>query len=849
MDRRFAQLSQGLPAYFKLRSLSKITTVVGGFSSFTGNKNGSVTFVLQPNADLSLPSISLYSGPNSIQTVKYDGNGATSGNVPINRTIYKLGSPVSVIGNTGALSKTGYTFAGWNTQANGMGTDYAPGSTFTMGTLYAKWTSYTVTYNGNGSTGGSVPVDSGSYMQGVTATVYGNTGNLVKTGYTFAGWNTKADGSGTRYAGDGTATFTLGAANVTLYAMWNPLYTVTYNGNGATSGSVPTDSSSYLQGVIATVYGNTGSLVKTGYAFAGWNTAADGSGTSYAPGASFPMGATNVTLYAQWQSANALLSNLSVDQGTLTQISIINYSVSVPYTVSSLNISLTKGDPNQTLTVTGATYSSVTGNVYAYNASNLIVGSNPIQIVVSAQNHTQNTYSLTVNRASAPTPAPTPSSNVDLSGLTLSSGSLTPAFASGTTAYTSSVANSVSSITVTASVYDSNATMTVNGAADASGQASGAINLNVGSNLITIVVTAQNGTPKTYTVTVTRAPAPSSGGGGSSSTSSSNTVTSTDGTLMLSVGKSGEVSLGDAIKILIPADASGKDLKLTIDKVADTQKLITSKDVLASPVFEILKNFSENFSKDITLTFAFDPNSLKGHQKPSVFYYDESNQVWVEVGGEVTGNTITVKVNHFTKYAVFGVGQGADSTTDTKQTISFSFSDISGNWAEATIKQAVSGGIVSGYPDGTFKPERTVTRAEVAVMLMNALKPQGDGAALTFTDKAKIGDWAQKSVAQAVYAGIINGYEDGSFRPDAEITRPEMAMMIAKALGQSSGAATATGFTDDKDIPDWAKGAVADMKKAGIIEGKGANQFAPGDKTTRAEAVTVLLKMQAQKNK
>jgi trimeric autotransporter adhesin len=60
---------------------------------------------------------------------------------------------------------------------------------------------------------------------------------------------------------------------------------------------------------------------------------------------------------------------------------------------------------------------------------------------------------------------------------------------------------------------------------------------------------------------------------------------------------------------VIPSDASGsKELKLTIEKVDDTQNLITNKDVLVSPVFEILKNFSENFSKEITLTFAFDPN-------------------------------------------------------------------------------------------------------------------------------------------------------------------------------------------------------------------------------------------------
>ena len=81
-------------------------------------------------------------------------------------------------------------------------------------------TKYVVTYNGNGndSGSGSVPVDSASYENGQTVTVLGNTGTLVKAGYSFSGWNTKADGSGTTYT-EGL-TFTMGTANVTLYAIW-----------------------------------------------------------------------------------------------------------------------------------------------------------------------------------------------------------------------------------------------------------------------------------------------------------------------------------------------------------------------------------------------------------------------------------------------------------------------------------------------------------------------------------------------------------------------------------------------------------------------------------------------------
>ena len=100
------------------------------------------------------------------------------------------------------------------------------------------------------------------------------------------------------------------------------------------------------------------------------------------------------------------------------------------------------------------------------------------------------------------------SNDANLSGLTFSSGALTPAFASSTITYTQSVANTVSSITVTPTVNQANATVTVNGTAVATGVASGSINLNVGANTITTVVTAQDGTTtKTYTTTVTRAAA------------------------------------------------------------------------------------------------------------------------------------------------------------------------------------------------------------------------------------------------------------------------------------------------------------------------------------------------------
>ena len=244
---------------------------------------------------------------NATYHVTYDGNGSTSGTVPTDANAYEQGATVTVKGNTGTLARSGYTFTGWNSAANGSGASYAGAETFMIGSanviLYAKWTqnaTYHVTYDGNGSSSGSVPTDANAYEQGATVTVKGNTGTLARPGYTFAGWNSAANGSGASYAG--SETLMIGLADVILYAKWtqNATYYITYDGNGSTSGTVPTDTNAYEQGATVTVKGNTGTLARPGYTFTGWNSAANGSGASYAGSETFVVGSADVILYAKW---------------------------------------------------------------------------------------------------------------------------------------------------------------------------------------------------------------------------------------------------------------------------------------------------------------------------------------------------------------------------------------------------------------------------------------------------------------------------------------------------------------------------------------------------------------------
>ena len=201
------------------------------------------------------------------------------------------------------MDKTG----NWNQSANytigsdnqftfsGTWSDGEGKSTFNKGTYSAP--TFTVTYNDNGGTSGSVPVDASSpYACSSSATVLGNTGSLAKTGKAFSGWNTKSNGSGTPYA-PGANILNI-SDDIILYAQWVTAYSVSYDANGG-SGSAPSDATPYANGATVTVL-DKNTLTKSGYVFAGWNTKSDGSGTWYDPSETFSMGTKDVTLYAQW---------------------------------------------------------------------------------------------------------------------------------------------------------------------------------------------------------------------------------------------------------------------------------------------------------------------------------------------------------------------------------------------------------------------------------------------------------------------------------------------------------------------------------------------------------------------
>ncbi|TCS72304.1 S-layer homology domain-containing protein [Effusibacillus lacus] len=155
--------------------------------------------------------------------------------------------------------------------------------------------------------------------------------------------------------------------------------------------------------------------------------------------------------------------------------------------------------------------------------------------------------------------------------------------------------------------------------------------------------------------------------------------------------------------------------------------------------------------------------------------------------------------------------------------------------------------IVNGVGNGTFNPEGSVTRAQFAAMLANSLGLRGKAANHYFTDVAA-DSWYAPYVDAVYKAGLVKGVGEGRFAPEQLITREEMAVLVMRALkftGQepslSSGEAeTLTGFADKAAISAWAKQDVAKAVKAGIVKGFTDGTFGASQSSSRAQAVVMI---------
>ncbi len=276
------------------------TYTVSGTDSDTNGDTGTWTYTLTVNGVAAI-----------VTSVTFEANGGTGAMPP-----EKEDQPSPLTINT--FTRSHYTFVDWNTAANGSGTSYVNGATYSFTsplTLYAQWKAgkvpfHTVTFAANGGSG-TMAVERGNTATAISPV------RFTRHGYRFRYWNTRADGTGSSYGANATYSFT---SSITLYAQWKkippkptkpsaPTFTVTFIANGgrgtmaAQRGRIPTALSAVA-------------FTRTGYTFTHWNTKPNGAGDSYANGSHYPF-TTNLTLYAQWHRNKVVLPPAIPASGTV----------------------------------------------------------------------------------------------------------------------------------------------------------------------------------------------------------------------------------------------------------------------------------------------------------------------------------------------------------------------------------------------------------------------------------------------------------------------------------------------------------------------------------------------------
>lgn len=639
------------------------------------------------------------------------------------------------------------------------------------------------------------------------------------------------------------------------------------------------------------------------------------------------------------------LSGLTLSAGILSpafSAATTSYTASVGHEVTSVEVTPTAADTEAAITVNGI--SVVSGQSQAMVLS---VGDNTNIVQVTAKDGTtQKSYDVTVTRATY--------GSADLSGLTLSTGTLSPAFSTAATSYMASVGHEVTSIDVTPTATDAEATIMVNGTAVASGQAQTTA-LNVDANTITVQVTGKDGiTQKNYTITVTRDSNIDNGNNGNNSNNdnnSNNVDDSSSGTQgkintdttytpilingkVMDVGtlttsrRNGQtvttvtVDLSKLIEMLklggehsvvtIPFSSSSSDVligelngplikmmeeyhvdleiqlknstyripaqQINIDAISRQAgasvalKDITVQVEMASPTSERLK-FIENAARNSNITLIVPPldftvRAIYGNQQVEVAQFntfiersmvipDSIDPSRIMTGVVIDANgTIRHVPTRFVRQdgKYFAIINSLTNSTYSVISSAVEFSDVAHHWGKQAINDMGSRLVVQGTGEGLFSPDKPVTRAEFAAIVVRGLGLKPESNVTGFVD-AQASDWYSESVWSAKQYQLITGFEDGSFRPMEMITREQAMTIISKAmtltglkdrLPVQDALVTLQPFADSGQVASWAQSDVAACILAGIITGR-SDAIAAKANVTRAE-LTIMLQQLLQKS-
>ncbi|WP_312650208.1 S-layer homology domain-containing protein [Aminipila sp.] len=720
--------------------------------------------------------------------------------------------------------------------------------------LTAINTCYTITFNSNGgSSVASIKATPGSTIKAPADPVY--EGKLFKGWYKDSGCLTPCNFNTDKITAD-----------TTIYAKW-------------------VDNSPPVLDEIGTVNGEEGSLIS--FILAGSDP--DGSPVTYSAidlpeGAIFDAASGTLTWTPGINKAGTYTVNFTVSDGELTDsknATIIvtakpTYGLAISQTgtytfpaqtegyVSTTPKSITisrvgTGDvTNLAVALSGVNEgsftleqpsttilnSSTTSAAFTITPQNgLAAGTYTATITVTADNGINQSFDVTF------TVKVNQSSKANLSSLTLSNSTLSPMFVSGITNYTASVPNNITTVTVTPTVEESNATVKVNGITVTSSSSSGAINLDVGSNIVEVTVTAEDGTTKTYTIAIERMEAkPSSGGGDNSPGGGNNSPTnSTTPTYKAVVSNSG---------------LSKSTLPVNVDM--DTHRATVDVGTLGKDIFDGTETEGINIPSIPGInayTLRIPVNSLyRLKEKDSMNFCNSIGNVTIPI--DMLAGIAGIKG----KQADITIGKGDKSklTDEIKMTIgdrpliqlNLTLDGAQTEWNNPAAPVMVSipytptaaelanperivvwyidgSGKALSVPDGHYDP---VTRSVTFSTTHFSYYAVGFNQ-VSFND-IKAGAWYEKAVSYIAAREITKGTGNYHFSPEAKLTRGEFIVMLMKAYGIAPNEKSKDNFKDAGNT--YYTGYLAEAKRLGISEGVGNNLFVPKKEITRQEMFTLL---------
>lgn len=274
----------------------------------------------------------------------------------------------------------------------------------------------------------------------------------------------------------------------------------------------------------------------------------------------------------------------------------------------------------------------------------------------------------------------------------------------------------------------------------------------------------------------------------------------------VAAAKSGAALLTDAVSYTITAQAGGKQVEINhFGTIYISRTLTVSGTVDPSSATAVV----------------FDPASGSMSFVPALFSTADGKTV------------VTMKRN---SNSIYGVVKPSATA----------FADLSGHWSRPDVELLAAKLVIDGQAPGRFAPDAQVTRGEFAALLVRALGLAPDASAASGVKDLKGTEWYAGALGAAVKAGLLDGFEDGTLRGEANITRAQMAVMMSRALkaaGKAAPSGTGAAFADEGQIPAWAADAVDAGVAAGLVEGTSGNRFAPAAQATRAEAAAMLKRL------